>query len=285
MFKRALLAMTVIFAAPSPAASPRVLSDVGFTGSEAARYDDRRDEYLVSNLGAAPATNDGFISRVSPDGGVVELKWIEGGRNGATLIDPLGIFLHGDRLYVADVGAVRVFDRATGAPRGAIEIPDAVRLNDIAAAKDGTLYVSDSGSDDAPGAIYRITPQGQVSAFVARDAALERVNGIAVMPDGHIVHGGRGVNLVVRTPAGAIVREHTLPTGRIDGIVATSDGGLLVASQDGHAVYKLAPGGAKPVAVAQDIPIPAAIGLDPKRARLLVPQIRASSLTIIDLAP
>jgi len=264
--------------------TPMVIADVGFLGSEAARYDDRRDEYLVSNRGPSPAADISFISRVSPDGAVAELKWIEHGRNGVQLLDPLGIFPHGDKLYVADIAAVRIFDRRTGAPRGSVDIPDAVRLNDLAVAPDGTIYVSDSGSDDAPGAIFRITGAGRVSPFVARDPALERVNGIAVMPDGSVVHGGRGVNLVFRSPKGDILREVTLPTGRIDGIVPLKDGSLLVASQDGHNVYHVPAGAGKPVVVARDIPVPAAIGLDTKRYRLLVPQIQAASLTIVELA-
>jgi len=255
---------------------------VGFVGSEAARYDERRDEYLVSNRGPSSAPDQSFVSRVSPDGNVIELKWIEHGRNGVTLLDPLGIFLHGDLLYVADIAAVRLFDRSSGAPHGSVEIPGAVRLNDLAVARDGTVYVSDSGADGVAGAIYKISPQRRVTAFVARDPALERVNGIAVMPDGNIVHGGRGVNLVFRSPKGAVLREQTLPTGRIDGIVAMADGGLLVASQDGHGVYHV-PRGKEPMLVARDIPIPAAIGLDTKRARLLVPQIQAGSLTFVEL--
>lgn len=283
--KRLTLALLMSCIAPAAlqAAEPTVIANVGFNGSEAARYDDRRDEYLVSNRGLA-AGPDSFISRVSPDGTVTELKWIEHGRNGVTLLDALGIFVHGDMVYVADTTAVRMFDRTSGAPRGSVDVPGAVRLNDLAVAPDGTVYVSDSGSDDAPGAIFRITKAGKVSPFVARDPALERVNGVAVMPDGSIVHGGRGVNLVFRSAKGNILREVTLPTGRIDGIVPLKDGSILVASQDGHNVYHVPAGAGKPVVVAKDIAVPAAIGHDTKRSRLLIPQIQAGSLTIVELA-
>lgn len=266
-------------AAGTTAPAQQVIRDVGFEGSEAARYDELRDEYLVSNLGRRGVPDaDGFIARVGPDGAVRELKWI-----GAGLVDPLGIFLHGDALYVADTTAVRVFDRRTGALRRSIEVPGAVRLNDLAVAPDGTVYVTDSGSDQQPGALWRITRTGQVSAFAARDPALERPNGIAVLADGHIVHGGRGVNLVVRTPEGRIVREITLPTGQFDGIVTLPAGHLLVASQLGRNVYRVDLAGGAPAVVAQEIEVPAAIGFDPRRRRLLVPQIRAASLSIYEL--
>ena len=108
MIKR-LLALTLL--AATPASAQQIVRDVGFVGSEAARYDDARDEYLVSNLGErGNNAADGFIARVAPDGTVRELRWIA-----TDLVDPLGIFLRGDALYVADIAAVRIFDRRTGA--------------------------------------------------------------------------------------------------------------------------------------------------------------------------
>lgn len=263
-------------------AEPKVLSGVGLENSEAARYDAIADLYLVSNLGQRGVAGDGFITQIAPDGAVVSAKWIAGGVGGAVLNDPLGILIAGEVIYAADPAAVRKFDRRTGKYLGSVEVPGANRLNDLAMARDGTLYVTDSGTDDKPGAIYKIARNGRVSTFVAPNEALERPNGVAVMPDGTIVHGGRGVNLVFRAPDGRILRERTLPSAQIDGIVALPDGSLLAAAQMGHAVYRAPPVG-KPVVVASDIPAPAAIGYDSKRNRLLVPQITAASVTLIDL--
>ena len=176
---------------------------------------------------------------------------------------------------------MRTFDRVSGKAGAAYPVPGALRLNDLTVDDKGVIYVTDSGNDDTPGAIFRIKA-GRVSAFAKRDPALERPNGIAVMSDGNIVHGGRGVNLVVRSPAGQIIREITLPIGRTDGIIALPGGALLVSSQDGHLVYRV-PAVGKPVAMVSDIPIPAAIGLDTKRNRLAVPQIVAGTLTFVDL--
>ncbi len=278
-----LLLVALLAAAPLAAqAETKVIANVGFEGSEAARYDAAADRYIVSNLAARGPDNNGFLSLMAPDGSVSNLKWVAGGQGGVELRDPLGVFVAGDLVYVADTTAVRKFDRVSGAPRGAIEVPGAVRLNDLAVARDGTIYVSDSGSDDAPGAIFKITAAGRVSPFVARGEELERVNGIAVMADGTVVHGGRGVNLVFRSPNGRILKERTLPTGQVDGIVPLADGALLVASQLGKVVYRL-PAQGKAEVVAKDFEVPAAIGYDTKRKRLLVPQIRAASVTLVDL--
>ena len=273
-----LFGLTCASAAVAQTSAPRVIADVGLVGSECVRYGAAADRYIVSNLnGSEP----GFVSVVTPDGAVEKLKWIDGAAS--KLADPLGLFIAADAIYLADVDTVRVYNRQSGAPVRAIPVPGAQRLNDLAVAPDGTIYVTDSAKPDQPGALYRISAKGKVSEWVARNDALEKPNGIAVMADGTIVHGGRGVNLVFRDSSGRILRERSLPTGRIDGIIALPDGGLLVASQDGHAVYHIAPNNGAITQVAKDIEVPAAIGYDSKRNRLIVPQIKAASLTFVDL--
>jgi sugar lactone lactonase YvrE len=260
-----------------------VMANVGFENSEAVRHDVAGDRYLVGNLGPRGAGNDGFISVVAPDGlRVTEVKWIEGGRDGVVLHDPLGLIIEGDRIHVADTNAIRSFDRVSGAPVRSVEAPGSVRLNDLAAASDGTLYVTDSGNDQNAGALYRISATGEVSVFAPRSEALQRPNGVAVLSDGTVVHGGLlGKTLFYRSPDGQLLRQRDLPTGRIDGIIAAPNGDLYVASQDGHVVYRVpADEAAPPVVVASDIEIPAAIGVDFQRRRLLTPQIRVGTLTI-----
>lgn len=264
---------------------PRVISGVGLVGSESVRHDVVGDRYLVGNLGQRGEANDGFISVINPDLSVDELKWIEGGRDGVTLRDPLGLIISGDIIHVADVASVRRFDRSTGGYLGSTDIPGAVRLNDLAIDRSDNVYVTDSGSETTPGAIYRISAEGEVSIFAERDATLLRPNGIAVTTDGLIVHGGLGgAVLVFRDRTGRIFRERTLPTGRIDGIVALPDGSLLVASQDGHRVYLIgADEAVPPHVVVGDIAVPAAIGADIARRLVLIPQIAAASITVVNL--
>jgi SMP-30/Gluconolactonase/LRE-like region len=274
----------VLGMAATVASAQTVLSGVGFENSESSRYDDQADEYLVSNIGARGPENNGFISRVGPDGQVKALKWVAGGQNGAMLFDPLGVYLKGNLVYLADPKAVRKFDRKTGAYVGSVEVPGATRLNDLVVTNDGTVYVTDSGNATTAGAIYKISAKGKLSVFAATSPMLENPNGIAIAADGSVVHGGRGVNLTWRKASnGKIIREQTLPTGRFDGIVLLPDGALLVASQDGHCVYRVPADGSPATVVAKDIAVPAAIGYDTMRKRLLVPQIALSSLTIYEL--
>jgi hypothetical protein len=96
-----------------------------FVGPDAAIHDTTDDVYLVSNVNGDPAATDdnGFISKVSPKGEVLELKWIDGTSGKKALNAPKGMALNGDRLYVADIDRVRIFHRKTGAALGAIRIP------------------------------------------------------------------------------------------------------------------------------------------------------------------
>src|SRR5690554_3474022 len=67
---------------------------------ESAVYDPVRKLVYVSNINGSPTELDanGFITALSPDGAIVELKWVEG------LHAPKGLAIQGDRLYVADQG-------------------------------------------------------------------------------------------------------------------------------------------------------------------------------------
>ena len=120
---------------------------VGLATPESVIHDDAKDVYLVSNINGSPldADNNGFISRLSPDGKVENLKWIEGGKNNVKLNAPKGLAVMGDNLYVADLDTVRIFDRNTGAPSGEVKIAGATFLNDVAVTSDGHVLVSDSG--------------------------------------------------------------------------------------------------------------------------------------------
>jgi hypothetical protein len=261
-------------------AKQKTFANIGLLNSECIRYDAANDRYLISNLGTRGPENNGYISIMSPDGAIVNQKFIEGGKNGVTLIDPLGISIQNGIIYVADITHMRKFDLKTGAPRGEVALPGANRPNDIFATADGTVYISDNGGQ--VGTVIKVSPTNQVSLLQPRDDVMEKPNGVAVMPDGTIVHGGRGVNLSFRDTSGKLLREKTMPTGQFDALVPLADGSLLVASQGGKNVYKMSAAG-EITEVAKEIPVPAAIGYDTKRNRLLIPQIAAASITMVDL--
>jgi hypothetical protein len=262
-------------------AKQKTFANIGLLNSECIRYDAANDRYIISNLGTRGPENNGYISIMSPDGTILNQKFIEGGKNGVTLIDPLGIYIQDGMIWVADITHMRKFDLKTGAPRGEVALVGANRPNDIFVMPGGQAYISDNGGQ--VGTIIKVSPSGEVSLLQPRDDIMEKPNGVAVMPDGTLVHGGRGVNISFRDRnTGQLLREKTIPTGQFDALVPLTDGSLLIASQGGKNVYKMSASG-EITEVAKEIAIPAAIGYDSKRNRLLIPQIAPGSITMVDL--
>src|SRR5690606_2519415 len=134
--------------------------------------------------------NNGFISQVNTDGSIRQLLFIAGGKDGVTLNAPKGMAIHNGVLYVADINAVRRFDVQSGKPQGAVSLPKATFLNDIAVGADGALFVSDSGlkleqgqlTSSGTDAIYRI--EGTRVSVLARGPQLKQPNGLLYLDGG-----------------------------------------------------------------------------------------------------
>src|SRR5206468_12792291 len=111
-------------AAPPAPGATKVTVVEGFLTPESVLHDSVQDIYFVSNINGNPTAkdNNGFISRVRPDGAVENLKFIEGGHGGVTLNAPKGLAIRGDTVWVADIDMVRSFDAKTGAPRDSVSL-------------------------------------------------------------------------------------------------------------------------------------------------------------------
>ncbi|MBI4420689.1 MAG: SMP-30/gluconolactonase/LRE family protein [Gemmatimonadetes bacterium] len=265
----------------APPAMQLTVADTGFKTPESVLYDAAADVYLVSNINGSPTDqdNNGFISRVGPDGKVANLRWIAGGANGVTLHAPKGMAIKGDTLFVADITAVRLFNRTTGASLGARAVHGATFLNDVAVGPDGTVYFTDSGLKAAPpsqgfaesgtDAVYRFGAGGRAVA-VATGSRLGRPNGITVDSAGiSVVTFGSGEVYRLDTRTGARTDLPKPPKGQLDGVERLADGSLLISSWEGQAVYRLS-GTAYTTAV-DSVPSPADIGYDRKRSAVLIP--------------
>jgi DNA-binding beta-propeller fold protein YncE len=274
----------------APADKGFVIQNVGLATPESVLHDAVADVYLVSNINGNPtaADDNGFISRIAPDGSVLVLKWIEGGREGVALNAPKGSAIVGDVLYVADIDVVRKFDRKTGRALGEVEIPRATFLNDLAAGPDGSVIVSDSGmaftqnggvKDTGTASVWRIDPDGAVTTL-ATGPSLMRPNGVLVTPDrGLVVVPFAGSTVMTIGKDGMVTKIAALPGGSLDGVVRVNDGRLLVSSWDASAVFALDDAG-KVTTLFTDLPAPADIGYDAKRNRLLVPLFNDNKVVV-----
>jgi hypothetical protein len=185
---------------------------------------------FISNVCGEGAARDGngFISRVSSTGDIIDLKFIEG------LDAPKGMALHDGLLYVADIDIVRIFDATTGAALDGAPIEGARFLNDATVWQDD-VFVSDSGT----GRIWRFT--GTSIDLWREGEDLRGVNGLTGAGDRMFVSTMTSGSLFEATAAGG---WRTIATGmeNADGIgaIGGGKGGFLVSSWPGkiHHVSK-----------------------------------------------
>ena len=111
--------------------------------SESVIYDKKRDVLYVTNLNMEPRLKDGngFVSRVSTDGKITDLHWIDG------MHAPKGTAIVGDTLYVADIDELIVIDIIKGLIARKVPATGAGMLNDITSDSDGNLYITDSDAN------------------------------------------------------------------------------------------------------------------------------------------
>lgn len=255
------------------AVKPAFVEVTGFSTPESVLVLTEPDVYLVSSINGPPAARDdnGFISKLGPDGKVVELKWIDGASDKVTLNAPKGMAVRGGVLYVADIDVVRKFDLATGAPKGEVKIKG-MFLNDVAVAGD-VVYVTDTGVDAAfkptgKDAVYAIDASDKPKALIAAKD-LGGPNGVTVI-DGKVwvvLFGGKAL---FRVEGGKQVDAQELPGGQLDGLQALGDGRVAVSSWETKTVYAGKLGGPF-TPLLEGIEAPADLGVDLARKVVAVP--------------
>ena len=290
----AALALLSIHPVAQSAAPSRVAVVEGFAIPESARFDPARDQYFISNVNAhaTAADNNGFIALVGPDGQVVDRRFIAGGQHGVTLHGPKGMALVGDDLWVTDVTTLRRFHRRTGRPGAAIDLAPhgALFLNDVTAAPDGTLYVSDTSLVFPPTGnptrgktdrVYRVTPAGAVSIAVA-DARLDGPNGVFwdTRANHLLIASIMGKNIYRWTEGGGLQVQATGPGG-YDGVERLDESTILVSSQDLPGLMTLTASGL--TALIPNVSDVADIGVDTKRRRVAIPRLDPNVVEIWQL--
>src|SRR6059036_943583 len=235
----------------------KVLTVPGFKTPESVKYDADLDVYFVTNINGSPGAkdNNGFISRVRPDGTVDSLAFVAGGRGGVTLHAPKGTAIVSDTLWVADIDAVRGFNKRSGAAVATIELGKlgAKFLNDIAAGPDGALYITDTGiqidaagnfSHPGPDRIFRVGAQHAVSVAAQGDT-LGRPNGITwdAANGRFIVVAFGGPPLFSWEPGDQAPAVVARGPGSWDGVEVLGDGRIIASSWADSSVDQVAGAG------------------------------------------
>jgi len=253
-----VLAASVMGQAPpaQPAAPTAVWTmTADLAAPESAYYDAASNAVFVSNINGQILDKDGngYISRVTPEGKVVNAKWAVG------LNGPKGMRSVGGTLWVSDIDEVVGIEIASGRITSRVRVEGAQFLNDLATAPDGTVYAADSQLSR----IYAVK-DGKSSVFVEGGDVVEQPNGLlvdgnrlvlgtigpAVAPGaGGARGGGRGRGAAASGKLLAFdlkTKQRTQltmePVGGIDGIESDGRGGYLVTDVFGSRLVHVSAG-------------------------------------------
>jgi sugar lactone lactonase YvrE len=209
-------------------------TDKEFLVPETAVYDPERNVFYVSNYDAYNFSFNGmqqYLSKVSADGEILSLKWIEG------LSNPTGMVFFEDRLYVVERAGLVEIDPENGGILNRYPVPGARFLNDIAVDDSGHFYISDSGSD----VIFRMK-DGKIENWLV-GGAVSQPNGLHLREGKLILGNGADCELMaVDLETKKVETIAILPEGNIDGIEDDGQGNLLVSHYEGR-IYRVTPSG------------------------------------------
>lgn len=270
----ALCAMIATTASPAMAAE-EVWSLDGFSTPESVLHDGERGVLYVASVAGEPLEKNGagFLSRVSPEGEMLERDWVTG------LDAPKGLARDGGTLWLSDIDRLVSVDIESGAVTGSWAAEGAVFLNDVAVSGDGRVFVSDMLTD----AIYAL--EDDALGLWLRDGALQHPNGLKVVDGALIVApwgrdmqddfttltGGHLLSVDLASKAIAPLGSGA-PIGNLDGLEADGDGAWLVTDWIAGGLMRIRPDGSHEVLV--DLEMGSAdLGFAPETGRVFMPMM------------
>ena len=269
------------------------VADVGLLSPRAVIHDPVADVYLVTNVNGPNMAEDqnGFVSRIAPDGTVQNLTWIAPSAAASALHSPTGIAIRGDSLYVADLGCIGVFNRESGEAVERTCMDGVSSISGLDVGPEGSLFLTDSGFETGTGgmvssgtaAVYRLViGDDRRGSTLAQGSDLGHPMGLAV--------GSRGIFVVTSDP-GQVLRltadgQRTTvlsaPNSDFEGVVFVGDGGFAYSSSSDSTVYHVdGQGAVHPVLTG--VSSPGDLGYDATRNRLLVPLTSENRVVFVDL--
>jgi sugar lactone lactonase YvrE len=231
----------LLLTAGALAAEPEMVWQAeGLEGPESALLDPEAGVLYVSNVngGPAEANGNGYISKLSLKGEILEQQWVAG------LDAPKGLALHEGLLYVSDITKLAVIDTASGEITATYDAPGSKFLNDVTAHQDGRVFVSDMMTNQ----IWQL--DGDQFSVWLEDAALENPNGLLAEADRLLVAswGVPKEDFSTEVPGHLKAVDYQTkaveslgggePVGNLDGLEPDGQGGYLVTDWLSGGLYR-----------------------------------------------
>ena len=249
----------------------------GLAKPESALYDPSQNVLYVSNIngGGKEKNGQGYIATVSPDGRVLNAKWVTG------LNAPKGLGVMNGKIVVADIDEVVVIDIDTAKIASRHSAPGAKFLNDVAVNADGTAFISDSKN----GQVYALK-EGKLTVWL-KQGQVGRPNGLFAAAD-HLViaagdgkakkpHKARYLHLAKYSDRSIRPWQGTASMGRLDGVQPdTKNGFFLTEFKQGKLIHMGADG--RVATLASPGKGTADFSFDRKRQMIFLPVMGANEL-------
>ncbi|MFA8434460.1 MAG: hypothetical protein ACEPOZ_08070 [Marinifilaceae bacterium] len=227
---------------------------------ESVLFDSQRNILYVSNVNGKPSSKDGngFISKLNPEGKIIEKHWITG------LDAPKGMARLNNLLYVSDINRIAEIDIEKGKIIRFYEAPTSRFLNDLTSnPKTETVFISDPLTNQ----IYQLKNE-ELKLWLEKEQ-LAGVNGLFYQNE-KLFAGTSQAILKIDTKT-KVIHKHVDNSGGIDGLVPDGKGNWIVSDWKGN-IYRHQSGSREKLLRTEGLNINAAdIEFIPKKNLLLVP--------------
>jgi len=205
-------------------------TDNVFRIPESVAYDPKEKMIYVSNYdGYNRSIKEGLqsISKIGKDGKVIDLNWAKG------LANPTGLAIYKDKLYAVERTGIAEIELSSGKIINRFICNKSTMLNDITVSKEGSIFVSDSGS----GCVYRI--KDGVSEIWVSAPDLRGANGLITDNEKvYVVTNGDGCLKVISMESKKISIIAELNSNTLDGLQLDANGNFLVSDYLGK-LYRI----------------------------------------------
>ncbi|HDO27792.1 MAG TPA: ATP/GTP-binding protein [Bacteroidetes bacterium] len=193
-----------------------------FKTPESVYFDPAREQIYVSNINGKPLEKDGngFISLLTKEGKIKELKWVTG------LDAPKGMAVVDSLLYVTDIDRIRVIDINRAIILKTIRVDSAQFLNDLVADNNGNMYITDTEKNQ----ILKLS-NDTVRRWLT-DEKIISPNGLAFNKNKLMV--GTKEDLLSIDPVSKNIRVKFTGVGPIDGLVPVGGQKFVISNWSGR---------------------------------------------------